>query len=103
MIYVNIHDLMYLIEQAVSAGVQDYIKGTRPGEDRVKQAEARRYLKSRGIQPVMLRKWSDAGLLHPVKTGCAQNSPTVYSLAEIKAVICTTELYRIYTAQPAKP
>ena len=62
------HDLLSLVSSAVSAGVQDYIRGINPDQDRVKQADARRYLKSRGIQPVMLRKWCDAGLLHPTKT-----------------------------------
>lgn len=96
MIYVDIQDLMYLIESAVSAGVQDYVRGTNPGADRVKQSEAKRYLKSRGIQPVMLRKWKDLGLVHVVKTGPARNCATVYSLAEIKKVISTLRLKRMY-------
>lgn len=95
MINVSMHDLLSLVSLAVSAGVQDYIRGTNPDRDRVKQAEAMRYLKSRGYQPVMLRKWRDAGLLHPVKTGERQNCATIYSLAEIKKVISAVELKRI--------
>lgn len=89
------HDLLSLVSSAVSAGVQDYIRGINPDQDRVKQADARRYLKSRGIQPVMLRKWCDAGLLHPQKTGETQNCATIYSLAEIKKVISAIELKKI--------
>jgi hypothetical protein len=95
MININIQDLLNFISLAVSAGVQDYIRGTHPERDYIKQAEAKRYLKSRGYRPVMLRKWSDYGLLHPVKTGEARNSPTLYSLAEIKKVISTVALQRI--------
>lgn len=95
MINVSMHDLLSLVSSAVSAGVQDYIRGTNPDQDRVKQADAKRYLKSRGIQPVMLRKWCDADLLHPVKNGEAQNSATIYSLAEIKKVISAIKLKRI--------
>lgn len=86
------HDLLTLVSSAVSAGVQDYIRGTDPGRDRVKQSEAKRYLKSRGFQPVMLRKWTEAGWLHPVKNGEAQNSATIYSLAEVKKVISAVRL-----------
>lgn len=89
------HDLLSLVSLAVSAGVQDYVKGVNPDQDRIKQADARRYLKSRGYQPVMLRKWREAGLLHPFKNGEAQNSATIYSLAEIKKVISAVELKRI--------
>ena len=59
MINVSMHDLLSLVSSAVSAGVQDYIRGISPDQDRVKQADARRFLKSRGIQPVMLRKWAE--------------------------------------------
>nr|DAZ47639.1 MAG TPA: chaperone-modulator protein [Caudoviricetes sp.] len=95
MINVSLYDLLSLVSSAVSAGVQDYIKGTNPDQDRVKQADAKRFLKSRGFQPVMLRKWCDAGLLHPKKNGETQNCATIYSLAEIKKVISAIELKRI--------
>lgn len=95
MINISLHDLLGLVSTAVAAGVQDYIKGIDPEQDRIKQTEARRYLKTRGFKPVMLRKWTDAGLLHPVKTGETQNCATIYSLAEIKKAISTVRLKAI--------
>lgn len=95
MINISLHDLLGLLSTAVAAGVQDYIKGIDPEQDSVKQSEAKRYLKTRGYKPVMLQKWVDAGLLHPVKTGDTQNCATIYSLAEIKKAISTVKLKAI--------
>lgn len=92
MITVSMHDLVELSALAFAAGKQDYANDIDPTQDRMKQNEAKRFLKSRGYKPVMLRKWTDAGLLHPVKTGETQNCPTVYSKAELRKVLHTVKL-----------
>lgn len=86
---------MQFVSTAVDAGVQAYIKSVEPSQDRIKQADAKRYIAKLGFQPVMLIKWADAHLLTPVKVGEAQNSAVWYSLAEIKNVITSIQLKKI--------
>lgn len=95
MITISMHDLMQLTSLAVSWGLQEHDKDIDPSRDKMKQNEARRFLKSRGIQPGMLRRWTEAGLLHPVKTGAAQNSPTVYSKTELRKVLYNIKLKKV--------
>lgn len=89
---IELKDLLAFVTQAVDAGVQTYIRSIEPASDRINQADAKKYVKKMGFQPVMLRKWSDARLLTPVKIGERQNSPVLYSLAEIKTVISSLKL-----------
>ena len=87
---IELKDLLAFVTQAVDAGVQSYIKSVEPSSDRIRQADAKM-----GYLPVMLRKWSDAHLLTPVKVGEAQNASVFYSLAEIKNVISSLRLKAI--------
>lgn len=92
---IELGDLLAFVTQAVDAGVQTYMRSVEPSADRINQADAKRFVKKMGFQPVMLRKWSDAHLLTPVKAGEAQNAPVMYSLAEIKKVISSLRLKQI--------
>ena len=92
---ISLQALMQFVSTAVDAGVQAYIKSVEPSQDRIKQADAKRYIAKLGFQPVMLSKWADAHLLTPVKVGEAQNSAVWYSLAEIKNVITSIQLKKI--------
>ncbi len=96
---IDMKDLLRFVTLAVDAGVQKYMKGVEPAEDRVRQADAKRYIARMGFQPVMLRKWTDAKLLTPVKQGDRQNAPVTYSLAELKAVISSLELKAMCNGQ----
>ncbi|MBR4533924.1 MAG: hypothetical protein IKO85_05205 [Bacteroidaceae bacterium] len=95
MVNVTLQDLQQLISYAVDAGIQSYQRGIDPDGDRIKRSEAERYVKRVGFQPVMLQKWTDANLLHPVKNGKSQNAPLWYSLADIKKLISSIKLKRI--------
>lgn len=88
----SLHDF---VAQAVDAGIQGYLRKLEPKSDRIKQADAKRYIKRYGFQPSMLRKWVAARLLTPIKVGEKQNSAVWYSLADIKKVICAVNLKRI--------
>ena len=79
---------------AVDAGVQAYVKSQEKASDIVKRAEAMRYIEMRGYKPVMIRKWTEAGLLHPQKDG-DNNSAVKYSMFEIKSLLASIELKRI--------
>lgn len=89
---IQLKDLMDLMEQAVSAGVQKYVKSIEPDADYVKQAEAKRYIARLGYKPAMLQRWANARLLTPVKTGDAQNAVVLYSLAELQTLLSSLKL-----------
>ena len=89
---ISLQDLLTFVTQAVDAGIQSYIKTNTPTADRIKQAEAKRYIQKLGFQPVMLTKWCNANLLTPVKVGEAKNAAVWYSLAEIKNLISSIKL-----------
>lgn len=92
---IPLEELHAFVAQAVDAGVQAYIRNVEPTADRIKQADAKRYISRLGFQPAMLRKWVDARMLTPIKVGERQNSAVWYSLADIKKVICAIRLKRI--------
>lgn len=89
---IKLSDLLAYTTKAVEAGVQTYIKHIEPSADRIKQADAKRYITRMGYKPVMLQKWVDAGLLKRVKSSTKQNAAAWYSLADIKNLISSIEL-----------
>lgn len=84
--------MLRFVELAVDAGVQRYCRSIEPTNDRVNQAEAKKYIARLGYRPVMLRRWVDNRLLTPVKVGDKQNSPVYYSMADIKTLLTTLKL-----------
>lgn len=92
---IAISDLLGFVTQAVDAGVQQYIKTVEPAADRIKQADAKRYLSKLGFQPALLAKWVNARLITPVKSGDTQNSAVWYSLTDIKKLIASIRLKQI--------
>lgn len=89
---IELKDLLSLMTDAVDAGVQKYVRSCDPQADYVKQGEAKRYLQRLGFKAAMLQRWTDSGLLTPVKTGDAQNASVIYSLADIKTLVSSIRL-----------
>lgn len=92
---IELKDLLALMTDAVDAGVQQYMRSCDPDADFIKQGEAKRYLQRLGFKAAMLQRWTDSGLLTPVKTGDAQNASVIYSLADIKALVSSVRLKTI--------
>ena len=92
---IELKDLLALMTDAVDAGVQQYVRSCDPDADFIKQGEAKRYLQRLGFKAAMLQRWTDSGLLTPVKTGDAQNASVIYSLADIKALVSSVRLKTI--------
>lgn len=91
---ISLSDLKRIITTAAEIGVENYMKVRDPESDMMKQADAKRYLSKLGIQPVMLHKWADQSYLPPSRQD-AQNSPVMYSLAEIKQVIFSLQTFQL--------
>lgn len=89
---IELKDLLSLMTDAVDAGVQKYVRSCDPDADYIKQGEAKRYLQRLGFKAAMLQRWTDSGLLTPVKTGDAQNASVIYSLADIKTLVSSIRL-----------
>ncbi len=85
-----------LAAMAVDAGIQRYEQSRNPDGDRVSKGKAERLLKQYGKQAVLLQRWTDAGLLRPVKHGEKQNSPVYYSLAAIKGLLYASAVKRAF-------
>lgn len=92
---IEMKDLLSFVTLAVDAGVQSYMRSVEPLQDHIKLSEAKRYVSKLGFQPVMIRKWTDAQLLTPIKAGDSQNAAVFYSLAEIKKLISSLRLKSI--------
>lgn len=92
MININMHDLLRLSSIAMQWAMQERDKGEDPSSDLMKQNEAKRYIKARGFKPVVLSKWAELGWLHPVKMSEAQNSPRLYSKAEILKLLYSLKM-----------
>ncbi len=89
---ISLQQLFDWTKQAVDAGVQSYIRHADPLSDRIRQADAKRYIARYGYRPAMLRKWVDAGLLTRTKSGGRQNAAAWYSLSDIKSLISSMKL-----------
>ena len=79
-----------MIEHAVFLGQIEYMTMITPEEDRIRKAEAVRYLKRRGYSPKVLDDWVQMKFIHRRKYG-EKNSPVYYSLKEIQRQILATE------------
>ena len=84
--------IMDIIKSAVDAGIQEYKRSVEPDIDYVTQSEAQRYLRRLGYRPSILFKWKSENLLTPVKTGDSKNSSVLYSMAEIKKLVCSIQI-----------
>ena len=91
-INVDLLQIMDVIKSAVDAGIQEYKRSVEPDIDYVTQSEAQRYLRRLGYRPSILFKWKSENLLTPVKTGDSKNSSVLYSLAEIKKLVCSIQI-----------
>ena len=91
-INVDLLQIMDIIKSAVDAGIQEYKRSVEPDIDYVTQSEAQRYLRRLGYRPSILFKWKSENLLTPVKTGDSKNSSVLYSLAEIKKLVCSIQI-----------
>lgn len=96
-INVDLLQIMDIIKSAVDAGIQEYKRSVEPDIDYVTQSEAQRYLRRLGYRPSILFKWKSENLLTPVKTGDSKNSSVLYSMAEIKKLVCSIQIKNLLT------
>lgn len=91
-IHLKEQTLMQLLADAVDIGILRHARVKDPRQDRIKRADAQRYLKSVGIRPATLDRWTQQGLLDTQKNDGGANAAVWYSLSQIKQVIATARL-----------
>lgn len=88
---ISLSQLNSIISKSVDAGVEAYRFGVNPDGDRVKRAEARRWMARLGYKTSILDRWVADGLISELR---GAHSVT-YSRKEIKKLIAAIEVKSI--------
>lgn len=90
----DIIDIGGIIADFVRVGYNAAVKDYDPPQDKLRQAEVRKWLKFRKIDFKAFHELEKQGLIHARK-GAAVNSPLYYSKAEIQGAFATMRLNRL--------
>lgn len=92
--------LSKIVKSAFNAGILQYRTMIRPESDKVKQCEARRYLKNLGYEPKLLDELVELKRIHRRKDGDEKSNCSVYySLREIQRQLTVIEMKKGYSTQ----
>lgn len=92
----DIIDIGGIIADFVRVGYNAAVKDYDPPQDKLRQAEVRKWLKFRKIDFKAFHELEKQGLIHARKGGAA-NSPLYYSKVEIQKAFATMRLNRLMT------
>lgn len=92
----DIIDIGGIIADFVRVGYNAAVKDYDPPQDKLRQAEVRKWLKFRKIDFKAFHELEKQGLIHARK-GAAVNSPLYYSKVEIQKAFATMRLNRLIT------
>lgn len=92
----DIIDIGGIIADFVRVGYNAAVKDYDPPQDKLRQAEVRKWLKFRKIDFKAFHELEKQGLIHARK-GTAVNSPLYYSKVEIQKAFATMRLNRLMT------
>lgn len=97
----KLSELSEIISSSVDAGIQAYMRQTNPKGDRIKKAEAKRFVALCGFPATAIKKWQESGLIHGTKStdSTARNASEWFSLAEIKKTIAAIRLKQVCNNQ----
>ncbi|QUB64926.1 hypothetical protein [Prevotella melaninogenica] len=90
----DIIDIGGIIADFVRVGYNAAVKDYDPPQDKLRQAEVKKWLKFRKIEFKTFQELEKQGLIHARK-GAAVNSPLCYSKAEIQKAFATMRLNRL--------
>lgn len=92
----DIIDIGGIIADFVRVGYNAAVKDYDPPQDKLRQAEVKKWLKFRKIDFKTFQELEKQGLIHARKGGAA-NSPLCYSKVEIQKAFATMRLNRLMT------
>lgn len=90
-ITISFDRLKSLMEGCVAAGNLSARRMLDGEGDKMTQRQAERYLKSRGIRLLELKKMVALGLVKPRRKGKSANSPVIYSRQQVIQALTTIE------------
>mgnify|MGYP000873397929 CR=1 FL=1 len=91
---IDITEIGSIISDFVRVGYNAAVKDYDPPQDKLRQAEVKKWLKFRRIDFKTFHELEKQGLIHARK-GTAVNSPLYYSKAEIQKAFATMRLNRL--------
>ena len=91
----DIIDIGGIIADFVRVGYNAAVKDYDPPQDKLRQAEVKKWLKFRRIDFKTFQELEKQGLIHARK-GAAVNSPLYYSKAEIQKALATMRVNRYF-------
>lgn len=97
----TIYELGGIIADFVRVGYNAAVKDYDPPQDKLRQAEVRKWLKFRKIEFKTFQELEKQGLIHARK-GNAINSPLYYSKAEIQKAFATMRVNRLFVNKKNK-
>lgn len=97
----DIIDIGGIIADFVRVGYNAAVKDYDPPQDKLRQAEVKKWLKFRKIDFKAFQELEKQGLIHARK-GAAANSPLYYSKAEIQGAFATMRLNRLIITNELK-
>lgn len=92
----DIIDIGGIIADFVRVGYNAAVKDYDPPQDKLRQAEVKKWLKFRKMDVKAFHELEKQGLIHARK-GAAVNSPLYYSKVEIQKAFATMRLNRLMT------
>ena len=92
----DIIDIGGIVADFVRVGYNAAVKDYDPPQDKLRQAEVKKWLKFRKMDVKAFHELEKQGLIHARK-GAAVNSPLYYSKAEIQKAFATMRLNRLMT------
>lgn len=90
----DIIDIGGIVADFMHVGYNAAVKDYDPPQDKLRQAEVKKWLKFRKIEFKTFQELEKQGLIHARKGG-AVNSPLYYSKAEIQGAFATMRLNRL--------
>lgn len=97
----DIIDIGGIVADFMHVGYNAAVKDYDPPQDKLRQAEVKKWLKFRKIDFKTFQELEKQGLIHARKGGAA-NSPLYYSKAEIQKAFATMRLNRFFVNDKIK-
>lgn len=96
---IEANDLFALIADYTQVGFMQAVKAYEPPQDRIRQTEAKRWLKLNLMDEKTFKKLCYAEKIKPFRIGTGRNSPLYYSKKEIMQAMATAKVSRLLLKQ----
>lgn len=89
---ISLYQLKEIISEMTEVGYMRAIRQYEPTEDEITQREVIRWFKILGIEPSMLTRMENEGIVKGKRKGMGKNSPKYYSKVGIKEALASLKI-----------